>query len=56
MLSAVLDIVLSSAKLKRSDNFSVESRSLRNILNNTGPNTDPCGTTDSNVRNSLQNC
>ena len=54
MLSAVVDIVLSSAKLKRSDNFNVESRSLRNILNNIGPNIDPCGTPDSNVRKSLK--
>ena len=54
MLSAVADIVLSSAKLKRSDNFNVESRSLRNILNNIGPSIDPCGTPDSNVRKSLK--
>ena len=54
MLSAVVDIVLSSAKLKRSDNFNVETRSLRNILNNVGPNIDPCGTPDSNVRKSLK--
>ena len=54
MFSAVADIVLSSADLKRSDTFNVESRSLRNILNNIGPNTDPCGTTDSNVRKSLE--
>ena len=54
MLSAVFDIVLSSVKLKRSDNFSVESRSLRNMLNNIGPNIDPCGTPDSNVRKSLK--
>ena len=54
MLSAVADIVLSSAKLKRSDNFNVESRSLRNILNNIGPNIDPCGTPDSDVRKSLK--
>ena len=54
MLSAVVDIVLSSAKLKRSDNFNVESRSLRNILNNIGPSIDPCGTPDSNVRKSLK--
>ena len=54
MFSAVADIVLSSANLKRSDTFNVESRSLRNILNNIGPNTDPCGTTDSNVRKSLE--
>ena len=54
MFSAVADIVLSSANLKRSDNFNVESRSLRNILNNIGPNIDPCGTTDSNVRKSLE--
>ena len=54
MFSAVADIVLSSANLKRSDTFNVESRSLRNILNNIGPNIDPCGTTDSNVRKSLE--
>ena len=54
MLLAVVDIELSSAKLKRSDNFNVESRSLRNILNNIGPNIDPCGTPDSNVRKSLK--
>ena len=54
MLSAVADIVLSSAKLKRSDNFNVESRSLRNILNNIGPSIDPCGTPESNVRKSLK--
>ena len=54
MLSAVFDIVLSSVKLKRSDNFNVESRSLRNMLNNIGPNIDPCGTPDSNVRKSLK--
>ena len=54
MFSAVADIVLSSANLKRSDTFNVESRSLRTILNNIGPNTDPCGTTDSNVRKSLE--
>ena len=54
MLSAVADIVLSSAKLKRSDNFNVESRSLRNILNNIGPSIDPCGTPGSNVRKPLK--
>ena len=54
MLSAVVDIVLSLAKLKRSDNFNAESRSLRNILNNIGPNIDSCGTPDSNVRKSLK--
>ena len=54
MFSAVADIVLSSANLKRSDTFNVESRSLRNILNNIGPNIDSCGTTDSNVRKSLE--
>ena len=54
MLSAVADIVLSSTKLKRLDNFNVESRSLRNILNNIGPNIDPCGTPDSNARKSLK--
>ena len=54
MLSAVVDIVLSLAKLKRSDNFNVERRSLRNILNNIGPNIDPSGTPDSNVRKSLK--
>ena len=54
MLSAVVDIELSSAKLKKSDNFSVESRSLRNILNNIGPNIDPSGTPDSHVRKSLK--
>ena len=31
ILSAVVDIVLLSAKLKRSDSFNVESRPLRNI-------------------------
>ena len=51
MLSAVVDIELSSAKLKKSDNFSVESRSLRNISNNIGPNIDPSGTP---VRKSLK--
>ena len=54
MLSAVVDIVLSLAKLKRSDNFSAEGRSLRNILNNIGPNIDSCGTPDSNVGKSLK--
>ena len=54
MLSAVVDIVLSSAKLKRSDNFKVESRSLRNILDNIGPKIDPSGTPDSNVRKLLK--
>ena len=54
MLSAVIDIELSSAKLKRSANFNVESRSLRNILNNIGPNIDPCGTPDSNVTKSIK--
>ena len=54
MLSAVVDIALSSAKLKRSVNFNVESRPLRNILNNIGPNIDPCGTPDSNVRKPLK--
>ena len=54
MLSAVADIVLSSEKLKRSDNFNVESRLLRNTLNNIGPSIDPCGTPDSNVRKSLK--
>ena len=56
MLSAVVDIELSLVKLKRSDNFNVESRSLRNILTNIGPNIDPCGTPDSNVINHLRNC
>ena len=56
MLSAVVDTALSSAKLKRSDNCNVESRSLGNILISTGPNIDPCGTPDSNVRKSLINC
>ena len=54
ILSAVADIVLSSANLKRSDNFNVESRSLRSILNNIGPSIDPCGTPDCNVRKSLK--
>ena len=54
MLSAVADRVLSSAKLKRSDNFNVESKVLRNIVNNIGPSIDPCGTPDSNVRKSLK--
>ena len=54
MLSAVADIVLSSAKLKRPDNFNVESRSLMNILNKIGLSIDPCGTPDSNVRKSLK--
>ena len=54
MLSAVVDIELSLVKLKRSDNFNVESRSLRNILTNIGPNIDPCGTPDSNVINHLK--
>ena len=54
LLSAVVDIVLLLAKLKRSDNFNVERRSLRNILNNIGPNIDPSGTPDSNVRKSLK--
>ena len=54
MLSAVADIVLSLAKLKRSNNFNVESRSLRNILNNIGPSLDSCGTPDSKVRKSLK--
>ena len=54
MLSGVVDIVLSLAKLKRSDNFNIESRWLRNILNNIGPNIDPFGTPDSNVRKSLK--
>ena len=53
-LSAVVDIVLSSAKLKKLDNSSIESRSSRNILNNIGPNIDPCGTPDSNVRKLLK--
>ena len=56
MLSAVVDIALSSAKLKRSVNFNVESRPLRNILNNIEPNIDPCGTPYSNVRKSLKIC
>ena len=54
MLSSVVDIVLPSPKLKRSDNFNGESGSFRNILNNIGPNIDPCGTLDSNVRKSLK--
>ena len=54
MLSAVVDTVLSSAKLKRLDNFNVESTSLRNMLNNIGPNIAPCGTPDSKVRRSLK--
>ena len=54
MLSGLVDIVLSSAKLKRADNFSVESISLRNILNNIEPNIDPCGTPESNVRKLLK--
>ena len=54
MLSAVADIVLSSAKVKRSDNFNVESRSLRNILNNIGLSIDSCGASDRNVRKSLK--
>ena len=54
MLSAVVDIVLSSAKLKRSDNFNVERRALRNIFNNIGPNIDPCGTPGGNARKSLK--
>ena len=54
MLSAVADILLSSAKLKRSNNFNVESRLLRNILNNIGLSIDPCATPDSNVKKSLK--
>ena len=54
MLSAVVDIVISSVKLKSSVNFNVESRSFRNIMNNIGPNIGTCGTPDSNVRKSLQ--
>ena len=54
MLSAVADIVLSSAKLKRSDNFNVESRLLRNTLNKIEPSIDLCGTPDSNVRKLLK--
>ena len=54
MLSAVADIVLSSSKLNSSDNFNVENRSLRNILNNIGPSIDPCSTRDSHVRKSLK--
>ena len=54
MLPAVAGIVLSLAKLKMSDNFSVESRLLRNILNNIEPSIDCCGTPDSNVRKSLK--
>ena len=54
MLAAVADVVLSSAKLKRSYSFNVESRSLRNIFNNIGPSIGPCGTPDSNVRKSLK--
>ena len=54
MLPGGVDIVLSLAELKRSDNFNLESRSLRNILNNIGSNIDPCSTPDSNVRKSLE--
>ena len=54
MLSAVADIVLSRAKLKKSDNFNVEIRLLRNILNNNEHNIELCGTPDSNVRKSLR--
>ena len=54
MLSAVVNIALSSAKLKRSDNFNIESGSLRNLLNNIGHNMDSFGTPDINVRKSLK--
>ena len=54
MLSAVVDKELSLEKLKKSDNFNVESRSLRNILNYIGPNIAPCGTPNSNVIKSLK--
>ena len=50
MLSAAVNIVLSWAKLKRSDDLHVQSRSLRNILNNIRPSIDLCGTPESNVR------
>ena len=54
MLSAVFDVVSSTAKSQSSDHFNVESRSIRNILTNIGPNIDPCGTPDSNERKSLK--
>ena len=54
MLSTVVYIVLLFAKLKRSDNFIVESRSLRNMLSNIGPNIDSGGTPDINGRKSLK--
>ena len=39
-------MVLSSAKLCRSEFFSHKNRFLRNILNKIGPSTEPCGTPD----------
>ena len=54
MLSAVADRVLSSKILNRSDNFNVDSRLLRNILDNIGLSIDPCGNPDSNVKKSLK--
>ena len=53
ILSAVVDIVLPLGKLKKSDNFNVESKSLRNILNNIGSDLAPYGRPKRNVRKSL---
>ena len=38
---AVADIVLPFAKLLISNDFYIQSRSFRNILNSTGPKMDP---------------
>ena len=49
VLFASAEIVLSYAKLYNCDFLKPVGRSLRNILKNIGPNTEPCGTHDNKV-------
>ena len=50
----MVNVISSCRQLKRSDNFHLASRSLRNTLNNIGSRLDTCGIPDSNVRKPVQ--